>query len=185
MLKPKKLPMVRQLLSFGLLIVLLAVVLNLLNWLPNLLNPHRLKRFSSIDAARKELNVEKIYLPTYMPEDLHLSWPPSDVYAQDTPFPAAIMHFTFKGSSDIGLVIQQAGKKAYYDFSPAIRITDRQKPVSILIKNRRADLASAECDSKVQCQIISWTEGKTIITLTGKVPAREIIKIASSMLSGD
>lgn len=172
----------RQLLQFGVIVLVMVLVLALLNWMPSLIQKHRLKRFNSVEAARKELDIPRIYLPTFIPEDLNLAWPPSDVYAQDTPFRASIMHFTFRGGKEIGLIIQQADADAPYSLEPVMRVREKKTGVDVSVRNRKARLVAAVCDRDVPCHQLSWNEGGTIITLTGKIHTREIIRIAGSML---
>ncbi|MDA8083388.1 MAG: DUF4367 domain-containing protein [Nitrospiraceae bacterium] len=171
-----------QFIKFGFIVFVMAAVLALLNWMPTLIQQHRLQRFGSIDEVRKELHISKIYLPTYIPEGLNLAWPPSEVYAQDTPFAACIMQFSFRGRKETELVIQQAAADAPYRLEPAIRIRKRDAGNTITVKDRKALFVRGVCDREVPCCQLTWDEGGTIITLTGKIPAREIVRIAASML---
>jgi len=171
-----------QLFKFSAIIFVMVVVLALLNWLPLLLQKNRLQRFGSVEAARKVLHMQTIYLPTYIPENLNLAWPPADIYAQDTPFSACIMHFTFRDSRQIGLMIQQVDSKAPYGLEPLLKIKEKKSVNSVTVKNRKALLVSAVCDQDIPCNQLSWDEDSTTITLTGKIPARDIIRIAASML---
>ena len=122
------------------------------------------------------------YLPTYIPEDLNLAWPPSEIYAQDTPFRACIMHFTFRDRKEIGLLIQQVDSQAPYALEPLLKIREKKIVNTASVKKRKASLVSAVCDQDIPCNQLSWDEGNTTITLTGKIPARDIIRIAASML---
>jgi hypothetical protein len=172
----------RQLIHFSAIVFVLVAVLALLNWLPLILQKNRLQRFDSVEAARKVLHMQTIYLPTYIPETLNLAWPPSEIYAQDTPFSACIMHFTFRDRKEIGLMIQQADSQALYALEPLLRIREKKRANTVSVKNRKAVLVSAVCDQDIPCNQLSWDEGSTTITLTGKMPARDIIRIAASML---
>ncbi len=172
----------RQLIQFGIIVFVMAAVLAVLNWLPTIMQKQRLQRFASVDQARKELRIPKIYLPTYIPEDLNLAWPPAEVYGQDTPFMACMTHFTFRDKKETAMVIQQAETRASYQFEPMLRIREKKAPHTISIKSRKASLVSAVCDQDIPCNQLSWNEEGTRITLTAKIPARDIIRIAASML---
>jgi len=179
----KRRPVLNQFLEFGMIAALLAVVLVLLNWVPSLIQPHQLKRYGSVDAARKELSLLKVYLPTYIPEHLDLSWPPSEVYAQDAPFRACIMNFTYKESREIGLVIQQTDARATFTLDPVIKVKEKKKENTVYIKDRKAVLIAAVCEKDVPCMMISWEEGGTAISLTGKkISTQDIVRVAGSML---
>ncbi len=172
----------RQMLHFIVIVLVLVAVLALLNWIPGILQKNRLQRFASVDAARKVLHMQKIYLPTFIPENLNLAWPPTEVYGQDTPFRACVMHFSFRDRKGIGLLIQQVDAQAPYRLEPLLRIREKKRVNEVHVKDRKAILAAALCDQDIPCNQLSWDEGGTVITLTGKMAARDIIRIAASML---
>lgn len=162
----------------------IVAILALLNWMPELIQKQRLKQYPSVEAARKELNLGNLNLPTYIPERLNLAWPPSEVYAQELPFKAFIMNFAFQGKKEIGLIIRQTESKAPYTLDPSIKIRETAKGGGIDIRDRKAELVSAVCDLNTPCNRLQWDEGGITITLIGKCPAQELIKIATSMLPG-
>ncbi len=169
---------------FVVTILLVTAILTVLNWLPSLVQKRTMKRFNSIDIARKELGLHRLFLPTYIPEDLHLVWPPEEIYAQEVPFSAFIMHLRYRDSRDIGLVIQQTDANAPYQIEPLIKIKTKTEGSQIFIKDRKALLVPAICDENTPCNEVSWNEDGTIITLICKCSAQEIVKIASSTLPG-
>jgi hypothetical protein len=171
-----------QLINFGAIVFMMGAVLVLLNWLPLILQQNRLQRFVSIEAARKVLHMQTIYLPTYIPENLNLAWPPAEIYAQDTPFRACIMHFTFRDRKEIALLIEQADSQAPYALEPLLKIREKKRTNEVSVKNRKAILISAVCAQDIPCNQLSWDEGGTTITLIGKLPAPDIIRIAASMI---
>jgi len=176
--------MLRQSLRFGVFVLLLVGVLALLNWAPELLQSNGLKRFPTVDAAARELHTLHIYLPTYMPEDLHLALPPSEVFAQTSPFHASVLHFTFRDSAGIGLVIQQTTASAAFRIEPLLRLITEERHSEISLKGRSALLTNGPCGSGASCSRLSWREAGTDITLIGALPPQELIKIAASMLPG-
>jgi hypothetical protein len=174
----------KKLFLFVITILLVTVILTVLNWIPSLMQKQTMKRFSSIDSAKKELRIHRLFLPTYIPEDLYLVWPPAEIYAQEVPFSAFIMHLRYRDSRDIGLVIQQADANAPYHIDPLIKIKTTTPGSQISIKGRKAVLVPAVCDGNVPCNEVSWDEGGTIITLICKCSTQDIVKIASSTLPG-
>jgi hypothetical protein len=176
---------VRKAALFAATILFLAGLLSLLNWIPLVMQKQKLKSFSSPDIAAKELHVRKIYLPSYLPERLNLSWPPSEVYGQDTPFSAVAMYLSFKQSKEIGLSLHQADANAPYQLQPRLKIRTEKTVRQIVIKERKATLLVAVCDNNTPCSQLSWDEHGTIITVIGKFSAQDVIKIASSMIPDD
>jgi len=174
-----------KLIRFLIALAFIAALLMLMNRLPSLVQKHGLKKYSSFDLAKKELNLKNTRLPAYIPEHLRFAWPPSEVYAQDAPFEASIMHFSFVAKKEIGLVVRQVDAKAPYTFDPVMRIKRTKEPVSIFVRDRKAVLFSALCDQDIPCNQIEWPEGNMNITLTGKCPAQDLIRIAASMLPAD
>ncbi|MBI5102156.1 MAG: hypothetical protein HZB33_10025 [Nitrospirae bacterium] len=166
---------------FGIILLVLAI-LSLLNWLPSIIQKHKLKKYDTVEAAKKELNAVRIYLPTYLPEHIGLAWPPAEIYAQDRPFNAVIMHFDFKDGKGTGLVIHEVDARASFPLEPRMKIRRLREERSISVKDRSAHLALAECEGS-PCSRLSWNESGTVLTLIGKCPAQELIKIAASMLS--
>ncbi len=173
---------VKKVILFAAMILIVAGVLSLLNWLPLIMQKQKLKSFSSPDAAAKELHISKIYLPSYLPEHLNLAWPPSEVYGQNTPFNAVVMYLSYKQGKQMGLALHQSDAQAPYRLDPLIKIRRGQNSSVIFLKGRKALLVPAICDDSVPCNQLSWEEHGTIITVIGKFPAQDVIKIASSMI---
>ncbi len=167
---------------FAATILFITGVISLLNWIPLIMQKQKLKSFSSTDAAAKELHIRKIYLPSYLPEHLNLAWPPSEIYGQDTPFGAVAMYLSFKQRQEIGLSLHQADANAPYQLEPRLKILSERTARQIVIKGRKATLLVAICDKNTPCSQLSWDEHGTVITVTGKFSAQDIIKIASSMI---
>jgi hypothetical protein len=174
----------KKIVLFVALLLFLTGLLALLNWFPLLMQDHKLKKYESVDAARKELRMRKIYLPTYIPEHLNLAWPPAEIYGQDVPFNAVITHLTYRGKKEIGLIIHQIDASENDRFEPRMKMRKEGAGTQIFIKDRKAVLVSAICYKNTPCNQVSWDEGGTVITLIGTFPARDIIRIASSMIAG-
>jgi hypothetical protein len=176
---------IKKIVKFFGIILFLIVILAILNWLPSIIQQNKLKKFGSVDAAKKVLHIKKIYIPIYIPEHLGLVWPPAEIYAQDSPFNAIIMHFHYKDKNETGLIIHQMDARAQYRLEPHIKIRKSGEERAISVKNRTALLVRAVCDNDSPCYQLSWDEGGTIMTLIGKFTAQELIKIAASMLPGE
>jgi hypothetical protein len=176
---------IKKIVKFSGIVLFMVLILALLNWLPSIIQKHKLKKFDSVEAARKELHIKDIYLPTYIPEHLGLAWPPAEIYAQNSPFNAVIMHFDFKDKIETGLIIHQVDARAEYRIKPRMKIRQSREGRSISVKNRTALLVPSVCDNDSPCNQLSWTEDGTVLTLIGKFTAQELIKIGASMLPGE
>ncbi|TAL25017.1 MAG: hypothetical protein EPN94_06115 [Nitrospirae bacterium] len=167
--------------SFALLITLLVVVLELINWAPSVIETESLRKYKTIELVKRKLHIERVYIPAYLPEDLNLKWPPSEIYAQKKPFVMVITHFQQRDSREPGLIVHQVDAKA--DYRPESKIKFRVKRESkILIKDREGMLVTAICEDETPCNQVSWREGNFMLTVIGKNSQRDIIRIARSMI---
>lgn len=167
---------------FILMIALLVVVLELINWIPSIIEKEGLRRYETIEFVRKKLHIEKIYMPSYLPEDLNLRWPPAEIYAQKKPFTMIIMHFYQRDSRDIGLIVHQVDAGANYRPESRIKFTEIKKESRVLIKGREGVLITAICENNSPCNRVSWKEGEFLLTVIGKHSRRDLIRIAMSMI---
>jgi hypothetical protein len=135
------------------LLLFLTGLLALLNWFPLLMQDHKLKKYESVDAARKELRMRKIYLPTYIPEHLNLAWPPAEIYGQDVPFNAVIAHLTYRGKKEIGLIIHQIDAGENDRFEPRMKMR-KEVGTQIFIKDRKRCLFRIVI--RTPCNQVSW-----------------------------
>lgn len=175
-------PLIVRLLVFAATVLLVALILSVLSWLPSLMQTQRLKKFSSVEMAHKELRTSRIYMPTYIPEHLGLTWPPSEIYGQDRPFDALIMYVSYKEKQETGLVIHQISAEANYEIEPHMDFRKTGDGRRVEIKKRPALLFPALCNGESPCNAVSWKEEGTVITVIGKCTAQDVIKIAASML---
>jgi len=169
--------------SFVLLITLLVVILELINWMPSVIEKESLRKYKTIELVGKELHIEKIYMPAYLPEDLNLRWPPAEIYAQKKPFVMISMHFQRRDSEDIGLIVHQVDAKANYQPESKIKFSRIKKESKVLIKDREGKLVAATCENDSPCNQVSWKEGDFLLTVIGKNSQRDLIRIARSMIS--
>lgn len=165
---------------FAITVAVLLVVLKMINWLPLIIQKESMRQYHSIEEMQSRLNIATVYIPSYFPQ--HLAWPPSIIIAQRKPFTAVIMHFHYRNSEEVGMVIRQvrAGELALPDSALALRKVLQTS--SILIKDRNALLETGECDGGASCSRVSWEEGGLSIAVTAKTPQRELIRIARSMI---
>ncbi len=168
--------------SFALLIGLLVVALELVNWMPSIIEKESLRKYKSIEFVRKNLHIERIYMPAYLPEALNVKWPPAEVYAQKKPFEMIIMHFQQRDSEEIGLIVQQIEAKAKYRPESAIKFSRIRKESSVLIKDRKGTIVNAICEDGSQCNQVWWEEGGFLLIVTGRDSQRDLIRIARSMI---
>jgi len=163
---------------------LVIAVLTALNWLPSLIAPEEFRRYSSLEAAKKSLDLHAVYLPVFLPEHLNLESLPSEVFAQTKPFQLVIMHFRFRNTREIGLAIHQVALGAQHHIDSKIRLNEVSQQNRVSLKGRDALLISALCDNNAPCSQISWTEAGNTLTVTGKISARDLIRVAGSMIPG-
>jgi hypothetical protein len=168
--------------SFGLLITLLVVILEIINWMPSIIEKEGLRKYRSMEFVRKKLHIEKIYMPAYLPEHINLRWPPAEIYAQKKPFAMIISHFHYRDSKDIGLIVHQVDANANYRPEPKIKFSEIKKESKVMIKDRPAVLITAICEGDKPCNQVSWREGDFLLTVLGKDSPRDLIRIAMSMI---
>ena len=173
---------VKMILSFVILIASLVFVLKLVNWIPSLIDRESFRKFNSIESVRKELHIEKIYMPVYLPEDLNLGWPHQEIYAQKKPFTMIITHFQNRDSKGIGMIIHQVDASVNYMPESKIKFGKVKKESRILIKEREGILITGSCGNESICSQITWKEGDFVLIVTGKTSQRDIIRIAMSMI---
>lgn len=169
------------LLYFGITLIAVIGLLMLLNWLPRVIQKGALKHYTSIDEVKADLDIRKVFVPAYFPQNL--SWPPSSIIAQRRPFALIAMQFRHPGASDVAMVIEQraAGSRGYPDTALVLDKVVQQGHVDI--KDRDGTLARGFC-GRDACSRISWREGDFLLTITLKGTERDIIRIARSMVPG-
>ena len=168
--------------SFIILTGLVLAVLTVLNLIPSLIAPEEFRKYSSVESAKKHLDLHTVYLPAFLPEHLNLESHPSEVFAQTKPYLLIIMHFRFRDSNEIGLAIHQVVQGVERHIDSKIKLMHISQQDRISLKGRNALLVSATCDKDSPCSRITWTENGAVLTVTGKIWARDLIKVAGSMI---
>ncbi len=172
-------PRVHGLLYFLLAIAAVIIALQILHWLPMVLQKDTLRKYGSVEEVRTKLNIKELYVPSYFPQSI--TWPPTEILAQARPYPAVLMVFNRAGTQDATLIVSQAASDAFpgHILITFDRITEN---VPYLLKDRKAFLEVGTCKNADSCSRLTWTEGTSRITLTMKSPPFELIRIAESML---
>lgn len=162
-------------LAVGVLVALLAVV----NWVPTAFQKNSFRRYRSIDEVRAALNIRDIYVPSYFPE--HIVWPPSEILAQGTPFPAVVLEFKDANSGKVVLVLSQS-QGGTFPAGRAIDLASVQETVPFVMKGRKAVLVVGECVKNEPCSRITWNEGPYTVSALMKAAPFELTRITDSML---
>ncbi len=172
-------PRVHGLLYFLLAIAAVIVVLQILHWLPMVLQKDTLRKYGSIEEVRAKLNMKELYVPSYFPQSI--TWPPAEILAQAMPYPAVLMGFNRAGPQVAALIVSQAASDAFPG-NVLIKFDRVTEKVPYLLQDRKALLEVGTCGSSDSCSRLAWTEGASRITLTMKSPPFELIRLAESML---
>lgn len=168
-----------RLFSFAVTIAALVAVLKIADWLPHAIQDDGMRRYGTLEEARSKLKIRDIYVPSYFPQGF-ITWPPSEILAQNRPFTAVIMEFRQVGKGDTALIITQSASAAFVpggklEFSQ-IRETTAHK-----LKGKEALLEVGACRRGEPCSRISWNEGRYRMSIFSKYPPIELIRIAESM----
>lgn len=165
--------------AFAGAVVLLVALLKLLNWLPLAARQDLLKEYRELEEARAAAGIETAFVPSYFPQNL--SWPPSVIWAQGTPFSALLLEFGGPVGKETVLLISQAESESFFP-GERIRFLEVQQSVPYSLKGRKARLQVGVCPGSETCAGIAWKEGKYHIVVRAKASPLELIKIAESML---
>jgi len=166
---------------FCIMVLFAAGILRLLDWLPLVIQDESLRRYASVEDVQRELKIGKILLPSYFPQ--YLSWPPSEIFAQEKPFPLVLLYFKDLNTGDVVLAIRQSDSK---DPAPVPLRIEPKKIASrrnIVVKGRNAELSVAACEDGRTCNAVSWREEGYTITIVARDSIQELLRIASSMLT--
>ena len=173
---PRKLP---GYLLFAAAVAVLLGGLKIMGRLPLLAQRDLLRQYESVEAAKAELSIRQIYVPSYFPQNL--SWPPSTVLAQGKPFPALIMEFGQAEGASAGLVVSQSLSETFRT-DGKIRIVQLKEKVRYPLKGRDSLLEVGTCGAGEPCSRVSWKEGDTHIVVMARSTPFELIQVAESML---
>lgn len=171
----------RKAIFFILMIAALVLALKLLNHLGGSLKEGGLRRYSSLEAAERDLGPLPTTLPSYYPDTYE--WPPGEVLAQGSPYPLVLIHVKERVSGRIGLAIRGADRRI--PDPPPLRLAPDQVHLRRMVdlKGHPAEIVFAECKGATRCYQMTWDSGTTTITLVGLVSEEELLRMAGSMIT--
>jgi hypothetical protein len=172
---------IRGIILFCVMVAAVVIVLRLLDWVPSSISSSGVNRYKTLEDVETSLKIEKIYQPVYFPQ--HLTWPPSEIFAQGKPYPLVVMHFTDRQGPDIVLAIRQSDLRDPSPLRTRLELASVGKQEDILLKGRRARVSLGTCRDGETCNSVSWREGDHVLTVTEKGPEEELLRIAESMLA--
>ncbi len=171
----------RKYLLFGVMVVAVAVSLNLLNWVPTVFQKDGVRKYKTIEAAKSELKLDDLLLPSYFPQ--YLIWPPSEILGRRRPTKMVLMHFINYEKKDTVLSVMQAETADPHPVRSRIEPVKTRKREAVLIKGRRGELSLGLCAGGEPCNSVTWEsdDGYTF-TIIAKDSVEELLKIAESMI---
>lgn len=171
----------RKYVIFGAMVVAVTVVLNVLNWVPTIFQREGVRKYKTVEDAKVELKLSKIFLPSYFPQ--YLTWPPSEIYGRRKPAKMVLMHFISYDRKDVVLSVMQAESRDPHPLKSRIEPIKIRKREEILIKGRRGELSLALCAGGEPCNSVTWESEGYTFTIIAKDSVEELLKIAESMIS--
>jgi hypothetical protein len=164
---------------FAVMIVILVGLLQLVNWMPSVIQEGAFRRYTSIDEVRAHLKIDPVYQPVYYPRSIQ--WPPSLIAAQTHPYPAVVMEFLQSTAGETGLTITQTAM-SHPPLVEKIRMRVVRARISFPLKDRPAVLESGLCRENEQCSRLTWDDGSYRLTLVMMDAPVELVRIAESMI---
>lgn len=170
----------RKYIIFVAMAVATMVVLSLLNWVPNIFQKDGLRKYKTIEDAKAEIKLSKLYLPSYFPQ--YLKWPPSEIYGRRKPAKMVLMHFVNYDKKDVVLSVMQAESSDPHPLKSRIEPVKTRKKEPVLIKGRRGELSLSLCAGGEPCNLVDWESEGYTFTIIAKDSVEELLKIAESMI---
>ncbi len=173
--------MFQGLLSLAVMVFVIVVALFIANWIPGTIDSTLMRQYPDIDEMRHGLRIRTVFVPSYFPDSV--SWPPSKVLAQTTPYEAVVMEFVGVESGELLLVTSQSASGAFMPFERLImkKVGERSTHE---FKGRSAELSAGTCAGGLKCSMISWREDAYHIKVIMRGDPFELISMAESMVSG-
>jgi hypothetical protein len=171
----------RKYIIFGAMVVAVTVLLGLLNWVPTIFRGEGVRRYKTIEDAKAELKLNKLFLPSYFPQ--YLIWPPSEIYGRRKPARMVLMHFVNYDRKDVVLSVMQAESGDPQPLKSRIEPVKTRKREGILIKGRKGELSLALCAGGEPCNSVTWEAEGYTFTIIAKDSVKELLKIAESVIS--
>ena len=168
-------------LVFSTMVVILAGLLQLLNWIPSAVQDGAFQRYASIDEARMHLKSSTVYTPAYFPRSVQ--WPPSLIAAQTRPYPAVVMEFSRSDNPGETILVITETALPHPPLVEKLRLTAIRESVRYEFKGRTALLEVGVCGKDEQCCRMTWSEGDVGIALVMRSSPVELVRIAESMIT--
>jgi hypothetical protein len=164
---------------FGVMIVFLLGMLQLVSWIPSAIEDGAFRAFRSIDEVRAHLPIDPIYQPVYYPRSVQ--WPPNLIAAQSHPYPAVVMEFQSSEERETVLTITQTAL-THPPLVEKIRMSTVRASATFPLKGRPAVLESGICRGNTQCSRLTWDDGVYRLSLVMMDAPVELVRIAESMV---
>jgi len=171
----------RKYIMFGAMVVAVAVMLDLLNWVPTVFQKEGVRKYKTIEDVKGDLKLSKLFLPSYFPQ--YLIWPPSEIYGRRKPAKMVLMHFINYDRKDVVLSVMQAESSDPHPLKSRIEPVKTRKREGVLIKGRRGELSLALCAGGEPCNSVTWESEGYTFTVIAKDSVKELLKIAESVIS--
>ena len=165
-------------LYFILSLLFLLGFLLLFNHLPLYLDKGLLREYSNIKELQDSLKIQKLPIPAYLPEII--SWPPSKILGQSTPYLAVTLEFKSNINNDLILLLY-ISEKNNNRYSSNSMIINTKNTFSTTIKNRPALIKTGFCEKNVNCSEIIISDQQYNILLKGKIQLPILLRIAESI----
>jgi hypothetical protein len=166
-----------------LIIVMAAVVvafLALVNRLPSLIHDDFLKKFDSLEGAKRSLGFDdEMLIPRYFPEAI--SWPPSLILAQKKPYKAVVIEFMEVKTMKPALIIIQSASQDGITQLQRIVMTGLDEETEFSLNGKSALLQVGLCGYGNTCSRMTWQDHGLHYTVLLMSSPFELVKIAESM----
>ena len=157
-----------------------VALLAVLNWVPSIMQKDFVKRYNSIDEAKRSSGIATVLIPTYFPEGI--SWPASFIVAQKRPYQALVMEFRETESGKTSLILIQSSSPDAEKQFQRIRISEIREETEFSLKGRLATLRAGMCDNGMSCSSLTWQEGGIYHSVLFMSSPFELIKVSESMI---
>ena len=169
----------RSLMSFSGGVLLIIAALAVLHRIPPAVQTNTARSFPSIEAVQNELGMKDLPVPAYFPQEI--LWPPARILAQNAPYPATLMEFHRRESSETVLVIIRAADRDFARNDP-LALQSIREQVNHTLKGHDALLTVGTCVNGKPCSRLAWKDKESYLFVTMRSTPFELIRIAESMV---
>jgi len=169
------------LLIFVIMIAVLLVMLQVLNWIPAAVQEGAFRKYASIEEIRERLKINPVYTPVYYPRIVQ--WPPALIAAQTRPYAAVLTEFMKSDDRNETILIITQTDRSHPPLAVKIRLTEVRETVKYPFKGRVAVLEVGVCQQEEQCSRMVWDEGEFRLSLVMRSSPVELVRIAESIVA--